>query len=286
MKISVIIPVYNGERWVAQCIENMLGQSYKNLEVIVVDDGSTDGSAAIAAKYPVKLIRQANGGVSAARNAGIDAATGEYIHFMDVDDLINIDYYERMVEAVLCTDADMAFGGMVHEATTRLTRSFSENWLATVPEDRFSITGVVHNGCCVRYIIRKSLLESTGLRFEVGRSHMEDILFSIKAVHLAGKVVTVPGTIYYYKDRSGSAMTNRNSEAKRKRMEAMASGNAIKKELLQTYGLSDAVVGIRPIHKFKYKLLGIPTVEKRVLNNGKTRWYLFGVYVMQKKQTL
>jgi CDP-glycerol glycerophosphotransferase len=283
IKISVVIPVFNGEKWVAQCIENVLGQSYGNLEIIVVDDGSTDGTAAAAAKYPVRLIRQAGGGVSTARNAGIDAATGGYIHFMDVDDLLNTDYYERMAEAVLRTGAEMAFGGMIHEATGRLTRSFSESWLATVTEDKFSITDVGTNGTNVRYIIAKALLERSSLRFEVGRCYSEDNLFSIQAVHAARKIVTVPGAVYYYKNRPGSAMTTGAPELIRKRKEDKISGDALKKELLRSYGLPDTYMKPQLVGDFQYKLLGIPVAKKRVFNNGKTRWYLFGLYVMQKK---
>lgn len=86
--VSVVIPVYNGERYLAECLCSVRGQSYRPLETIVVDDGSRDGSAEIASGAPgVRLIRQANGDVSAARNAGVRAATGEFIALLDYDDL-------------------------------------------------------------------------------------------------------------------------------------------------------------------------------------------------------
>ncbi|MDX6637121.1 MAG: hypothetical protein QOJ01_632 [Solirubrobacterales bacterium] len=85
--VSVVIPVYNGERFLAEAIESVLAQNYEPLEIIVVDDGSTDGSAAIAERYPVILLRGLNRGRSQARNAGIEAASGELVGFCDADDV-------------------------------------------------------------------------------------------------------------------------------------------------------------------------------------------------------
>ena len=111
--VSVIIPVYNGEKYIKNCLENVLSQTYKNLEIIVVDDGSTDRSAEIAAGYPVKIVaHERNSGLSAARNTGIDNAQGDYIHFMDVDDLLNTDFYKSMVEAIVSTGSDIACSGV------------------------------------------------------------------------------------------------------------------------------------------------------------------------------
>ena len=283
MKISVVIPVCNGEKWVAQCIENMLGQSHKDLEIIVIDDGSTDGTAAIAARYPVTLLRQESSGVSTARNRGIEAATGDYIHFMDVDDRINLDYYARMAETVALTGAEMAYGGWIHEALPGLSYLYSERWSMSVPEDKFDFTNILMQGSACRYIISRSLLERTGLRFEAGRSYGEDLLFSIQALYEADRIVTVPGAVYCYKFRSGSAMRSRDAGVKAERKRSRASANAARNELMRKYGL-EHLAGMRAVQKVQYKLLGIPVLEKRIYNVGKTRWFLFGLYVAQVKQ--
>ena len=104
-KISVIVPVYNVEKFLAQCLESLVLQTYKNLEIIIVDDGSSDNSYKIYKKYAksdsrIQIIKQKNAGVSAARNTGLASATGEYVHFIDSDDYIDIDYYEKIY--VLC----------------------------------------------------------------------------------------------------------------------------------------------------------------------------------------
>ena len=117
--VSVIVPVYNGEKYVATCLENLLNQTYNNLEIIVVDDGSMDKSAELAACYPVRIIsHEHNKGLSAARNTGIDNATGDFIHFMDVDDLLNTDFYKKMVEAIVVTDADIACSSVINRKST------------------------------------------------------------------------------------------------------------------------------------------------------------------------
>lgn len=85
--VSVVVPVYNGERFLGEALESAMAQDYPRLDVVVVDDGSTDGSAAVARRFPVRLLQQPNRGVAVARNAGIAATQGEYIAFLDQDDL-------------------------------------------------------------------------------------------------------------------------------------------------------------------------------------------------------
>ena len=112
--ISVIIPVYNVEKYLCECIDSVLGQTYQDYEVILVDDGSTDSSGTICDKYAetnsrIKVIHRKNGGLSEARNTGFDAANGEYIYFLDSDDYIRADALERMHEASKKTNADIYF---------------------------------------------------------------------------------------------------------------------------------------------------------------------------------
>ena len=101
-RISVIVPVYNVEQYLPRCVESILAQTYENLEILLVDDGTKDNSGAICDAYArqdarVKAIHKKNGGLSSARNAGIDASTGEYLSFVDSDDWIEPDMYEKMM---------------------------------------------------------------------------------------------------------------------------------------------------------------------------------------------
>jgi glycosyltransferase involved in cell wall biosynthesis len=206
-KISVIIPVYNGEQYIENCLKNILSQTCKELEIIVVNDGSTDRSAEIAGKFPVTVIsHEKNRGLSAARNTGIDAAKGEYIHFMDADDGINPDFYKNLLEAITETGADIACGGMVNERNKYKTQRFRKKKVYTSAHGRLKVTYVGKRGYCVRYLFRLDFLKKQNLRFEEGR-YVEDLMFSLPAVYYAGKMVVVPGTEYYYYYRKNSILT-------------------------------------------------------------------------------
>ncbi len=215
--VSVIIPVYNGEKYVASCLNNMMAQTYKKMEIIVIDDGSKDDSAKIAREYPVKLISHAkNRGLSAARNTGIDAAQGEYIHFMDVDDTINNDYYREMVEAITEAGADIACGGMVNEKHHYKTWRFKERKVYVSPKAKMKVTYVGKWGYVWRYLFRKDFLKSYNLRFEEGR-FIEDMIFSLLAVYHSNRLVVVPNTEYFYYHRENSIMNNKDKFHREKR---------------------------------------------------------------------
>jgi glycosyltransferase involved in cell wall biosynthesis len=280
MKISVIIPAYNGEKWVAQCIDNMLCQSYKNLEIIVVDDGSRDRTAEIAAAYPqVKLISQPNGGLSVARNTGIDAATGDYIHFMDVDDLLERDYYQRMVDALGDSRADMVFGGITNEAQLDFSLHYKGRMLLTSLEDKISVTNVLQMAFAVRYLTRRAFLDEQGLRFIPGRM-IEDIPFSLEVVARASCIVTAPGATYYYMKRDGSILNSRDREHRLKLKRDYKFARDFRRDFLARHNMSS---GVEPHQKIQYKIFGIPMIYRISFRNGKTKWYFVGLRFMQRK---
>jgi glycosyltransferase involved in cell wall biosynthesis len=215
--ISVIIPVYNGEKYIAQCLNNILSQTWKNLDIIVVNDGSMDKSGEIAGKYPVKIIRfETNRGPAAARNAGIDAASGKYLHFMDVDDEINPVFYEKMLAAAEETDADIACSSIVNEPKPHRTMLYSEKKVFFETADKLKITNVGKWGFSVRYLFKVEFLKKHRLRFEEGRL-IEDLPFSLPAVYFAEKLVIVPDAIYRYILRENSIMTQKEKKHRQKR---------------------------------------------------------------------
>ena len=279
--ISVIIPVYNGEKYLTQCIENILCQTYKDIELIVVDDGSTDNSATVAEQYPVKLIRQENQGVSTARNVGIAAATGEYLHFMDVDDSVNLNFYEKMLETALATDADMVCCEVVHERLPSLSLFFNDKLVVTDPEDKMTLTNVGNHGFCFKYLFRVGFLNDSRLRFEKELCHSEDLVLTMQAVYFSNKIVSVPHAVYYYKHRADSAVTTKNKRRKIKKRESIKKANCFCAEFARQHNLK---VLSALEQKVQYKILGIPVLKKVTYSIGKIRWYLFGVYVMQKKR--
>ena len=116
--VSVVIPVYNVKMYLQRCLKSVINQSYRNLEIIIIDDGSNDGSEVICDKYVakdsrIKVIHKENSGAGPARNAGLDIATGEYIGFVDADDYIDEDMYEYLVETIESSGADIAQCGII-----------------------------------------------------------------------------------------------------------------------------------------------------------------------------
>ncbi len=216
--ISVVIPVYNREKYIKNCLDIMMNQSYKHLEIIVVDDGSSDSSVEIVKQYPtVKLIEhKENQGPSVARNSGIEVARGEYLHFMDTDDEINSTFYENMLKASEKTDADMACCGMIHQKSRGKTQIFKQMKVYSDLQDKLKITYVGQWGYSVRYLFRMEFIQKNNLRFEKGRI-IEDLPFSFTAVYFANKIVTVPNAEYLYVYNPTSLLTSKKQEARKKR---------------------------------------------------------------------
>ena len=110
-KVSIIVPVYNTEKYLSRCLRSLMNQTLSDIEIILVDDGSTDRSSVLCDNYAemdnrIKVVHKKNGGLSSARNAGIDIATGEYIGFVDSDDTISIDMYSKMIETAKKNNVD------------------------------------------------------------------------------------------------------------------------------------------------------------------------------------
>lgn len=253
--VTVVVPVYNGGKFIDKCLNSLSNQTYKNLEIIVVNDGSSDNSEKIIKKYPVKLItHEKNSGLSASRNTGIDAATGEYIHFMDVDDSINEVYYEAMVEAAVSTGADVACGGMIHEKNRYKTQRFNTKDVFVSTKDKLTATYVGKWGFVWRYLFRLNFLKENNLRFEEGR-FIEDLPFSVPAVYFANKVVTVPKAEYYYYYSPNSILNNKDKAHQEKRRRDLTHAN---QQILAFAG------------KHNFKIPGI--------NAGKMRYILRKIY--------
>ncbi len=207
--ISVVVPVYNGEIYIKDCLQNLLGQTYQAVEIIVVDDGSTDNTSTIAREFPIKLISlECNKGLSAARNAGLNATSGRYVHFMDVDDSINSDFYEKMYLAITANNADVACSEMVNEARPQKAQRFKEQRVFDTLRGRLEATYVGKIGYVWRYLFHVDFLKANSLSFHEGRL-MEDLMFSLSSLYFAKSLVVVPGAIYFYHHQENSIMTNK-----------------------------------------------------------------------------
>lgn len=217
--ISIIVPTYNVEKYIRTCIESILAQTYRNIEVIIVNDGSTDQSLAvisdlICSHHNIKVINQKNQGVSVARNTGIDAATGKYIAFVDADDKIKPDFVSSLYQIADKTGADIVRGSF---------RDFNGNipkgWVpdfnvptnyGTIVLDQFlssNISFVVWSS-----IYRLDFINSNHIRFTPGIL-FEDADFTIRAYMLAKLVATSPEPNYAYRiNRPGSILTTKTTK--------------------------------------------------------------------------
>ena len=214
IKISIIVPIYNVENYLDKCIKSIINQSFKNLEIILVDDGSPDNCPAICDEWAkkdnrIKVIHKENGGLSDARNAGLAVATGEYIAFVDSDDYIEADIYKKLLSVALNNKCDIVSCKlrMVYENDKNfVTKDDSEDIIIYSTEDAMSaliddkIRQVVWNKLYKADIIKN-------IPFDVGKHH-EDEFWSYKAIGNATKIATIDYTGYNYLQRSGSIMGN------------------------------------------------------------------------------
>ncbi|MDO5522636.1 MAG: glycosyltransferase, partial [Bacteroidia bacterium] len=212
---------------------------------------------------------------------GIHAATGEYVHFMDVDDLLTLDFYEKMSECALKTEADMACCGFFFERTPSHTQHVGYQTVVSTTEDKILMTNVSNYGACWRYIYKLSFLKKHSLLFEVGRL-VEDRIFTIQAVYFANRIVMVPDAMYIYKHRKNAITTTKNTALIKKRHADRKYANQFQSEFAEKHQFSlDKSLNRR---RWQYKLLGLPILTKIIYHAGKTRWYFLGIPVFQKKE--
>ena len=211
-KVSVIIPVYNVEAYLRKCLDSVVNQTLKDIEIICVDDGSTDGSAAILEEYAakdvrIKIIKQENAGVNVARKEGLKLATGEWITFCDADDWIEPDAIEKMVAAAQREDADCVCCGMLRDWRngTSVFRPFDEMG----PSDTYNAV--------VNKLFKRNLLEN--LMMDESVSLGEDLMVSAQAMAKAKKIAVLEKGFYHYCENS-SLMTH--VQNGRKRVENLA----------------------------------------------------------------
>jgi CDP-glycerol glycerophosphotransferase len=208
--VSVIVPIYNVEPFLRDCLDSLRAQTYTDLQVILVDDGSTDGSPAIAEEYVAadrrfQLIRQANAGLSAARNAGLPAANGEFLAFVDSDDLLAAHAYELLVGA-LEDGADFATGGVVRLTSRGTHRGAPHKTAITRTKLDAHVStrrSLLADRTIWNKLFRRSFYDRHGFEFPVGRLY-EDAPVTVPAHALANKVAVVAGTIYFWRLREGA----------------------------------------------------------------------------------
>ena len=214
--VSIIVPVHNGERFLPQCMDSILGQTYENLEIICVDDGSTDATPGLLADYAarddrVRILAQKNAGPGPARNRGIDAATGEYLTFFDADDWCEPTLIESAIERIEETGADMVvFPYNVFDQ--RIGQSFYADWavlpdkFATQPfcwKDNPNWAFRALQNLPWNKFLRRDFVERNGLRFEEDVFLTEDLMFSAPAIIRAQRIACVTEPLIFHREGTG-----------------------------------------------------------------------------------
>lgn len=213
--VSIVIPVYNVEKYLAECLDSVLKQTVSDYEVILVNDGSKDSSLQICREYESRdarfhVVDQPNAGVSAARNNGMDHASGEFLLFLDSDDMIDPDSLEKLLEAAE-PDVDLVIAGYktVGRFVPNDTAVLEANQGLIEKEKLYRLMiGMTRERVrenVVRCLFRRSVLEKNGLRFRLGMRIAEDYLFFLQCIEASEKIFILPKDFYTYRVNEFSA---------------------------------------------------------------------------------
>ena len=215
--ISIIIPVYNTEKYLCDCIESILNQTYSLFELILVDDGSTDSSPLICDEYAkrddrIVVVHKKNNGVSSARNTGIDICKGKYVSFVDSDDFLHPDFLKTLYELSISNNADISQCCIkfVNKYDSRLLRSSIKCNVESIHSEDALLRCVYSDNplcyciACVKLFSREVI---KNIRFEE-LTNAEDIKFCIDAFCASNKIVVCDSKMYFYFKHEGSATTS------------------------------------------------------------------------------
>lgn len=217
-KVSIIVPVYNVHNYLNNCLESLVRQTYKNIEILLIDDGSTDGSGEICDEWAIKdarikVFHKENGGVSSARNVGITNATGEYLMAADGDDYCEETFVEKMHNAITNQNCDMALCSHYEEYTNKVINYetpydtgvydveeiFNALFLATKNNETKKLFTAFWLG-----ILKRSIIEKHNLRCDTNVTREEDLLFFLDYIGYCKKIAILNECLYHYIQRESS----------------------------------------------------------------------------------
>lgn len=214
-KISIIIPVYNAEQYIDNCLKSLIGQTYKNIEIILVDDGSKDSSYDICLEYSkkysfIKIFHKTNGGPSSARNLGISKASGDYICFVDSDDTVSEYYVEKLLE----NKADMVLGGFIELINENKKNVKMCNSIQMFKDEEIYIkfieaseSDIYNSPWCKLY--KRNIIEKNKLRYDESLRMGEDLEFNINYLKYCKSMIIIPDCLYYYNKNVVGSLTKK-----------------------------------------------------------------------------
>ncbi len=281
-KLSVIIPIYNNEQYLKECLDSICNQTLSDIEIICVNDGSEDNSLQIIEEYKQKdnriiLINQDNMGQSSARNNGLKIATGEYIGFVDSDDYIDQDFYEKLYNSAKQNNLDMAVAGIVRfkGIRRRYMLNFSDEIIEKNLNKKMELCKIPRQCYVVNKIYKRDVLLAHNLFFKEG-VYYEDVGFTIRAIYFLNGLITVPGTYYNYRKNYNSTVKTISDKKNQDMINA-------RKDMLAFAREHNIEFKYRPdayITKMtKYNFLGL-TIMKVVEYETMKKYYLFSRWLI------
>lgn len=202
-KVSIIVPVYNVEKYLRQCLNSIIGQTYKNIEIIVINDGSTDSSGNICDEYAkkderIKIIHKQNGGLSDARNYGLKVMTGKYLLFIDSDDYVNLEYTEKLIEELIISGSDIVICDYFRLKNNILERVNIQQWPEN--EDVKQITQLMLCDYVNSHVWNKVYYSDLyhSIEFPFKKTY-EDMYITYKIFDKSKKISYLKQPLYYYR---------------------------------------------------------------------------------------
>lgn len=211
-KLSIIVPVYNVEKYLPKCLESLIKQTLKDIEIICVNDGSMDNSLAILKEFAskdsrIKIIDNQHQGVAKTRNTGIEQSTGEYIGFVDSDDYIDIDFFEKLYNSATKSNSDIAIASILkHKNFFNIYNAkYTKEEIAITIQDKIKLCEDKKHFFFYAWnkIYHSGFIKENNIKFSEGQIY-EDVMFAIKALYYSNKIISVYGTKYHYIEHENS----------------------------------------------------------------------------------
>lgn len=274
--ISVILPCFKVEKFLDKCLNTLVNQTYNNLEIILIDDGSPDNSPKICDEWAkkdnrIKVVHKENGGVSSARNKGVEIARGEYIGFVDPDDYVDLTMYEKLINSAIENNSDVVFCGYNEVIEGRIVPAEEYNLHKLIEHDVsvyfYKKKNSLVYGSIWRGIYRKSLIED--IKFDINFKCGEDLYFNIEVINKKPKISIVDEKLYYYlKNPNSCVNTYRPKDYKNVIIQSDKAATLIKDEKMLNFirfnSIIDLIADYLQYNKPKKvsKVLGLKNLKK------------------------
>lgn len=282
-KVSVIVPVYNVEKYLEKCLETLISQTLKDIEIICINDGSKDSSLNILKKYAlnderIKIIDKHNEGLSAARNDGLNAATGEYIGYVDSDDWVDLNFYEKLYNAAKKYNAEAACANIIRcgNKVKKYKLKFENEQFITDNVEKLKATKIPKYNYVWNKIYKRTSLQNLNITFPYGR-YYEDMCWSIKILYYLNGLVTVPECAYYYRRNEYSIVSTKSAKHVSDAMES-------EKEMIEFAEEKHLPVleGLKLVKREKFRFLGVTILKTFYYYPNTKKYMLFGIIPIVK----